>query len=59
MNRDTDTDATQRSHRGELGPMLERAQELSDSPAERSRVDWSFPAAHVGDLSVLALAFRD
>jgi hypothetical protein len=57
MKRDTDTNAARTSRGGELGTVLERAQELCDSTTERSRVDWSYAAAHVGDLSVLALAF--
>ena len=42
----------------ELGTALEHAQQLSDSRPATHSPAWSFAAAHVGDLSVLALAFR-
>jgi hypothetical protein len=43
-----------------LGQALDQAQRLSDSrPAEGARAGWLAHAAHVGDLSVLALALRD
>lgn len=57
MNRDTDARETQSPQARELGSALEHAQQLSDSGAEPTRTDWSYAAAHVGDLSVLALAF--
>ena len=59
MNRDTENNAARSSHPA-LGSALEQAQRLSDSrPEGAHRTDWSYAAAHVGDLSVLALAFRD
>lgn len=43
-----------------LGHALDQAQRLSDSrPTEESSAQWLAHAAHVGDLSVLALALRD
>jgi hypothetical protein len=58
MNRNTDTKGTRSPQDGELGSVLEHAQQLSESGSEPARTDWSYPAAHVGDLAVLALAFR-
>jgi hypothetical protein len=43
-----------------LGQALDQAQRLSEArPAEGSSAGWHAHAAHVGDLSVLALALRD
>jgi len=44
--------------REEVRTALERAQQLSTSD-ERYSAAWSHAAAHVGDISVLALAIPD
>ncbi len=50
---------TQGSRDRELCAALEHAQQLSDSRPAAHSPAWSYAAAHVGDLAVLALAFRD
>jgi hypothetical protein len=48
------------SHATSLRHALEHAQRLTDRPkAPSTSPAWSAQAAHVGDLTVLALAMRD
>ena len=59
MNRDTEAKATSRTHSGHLVNALEHAQTLTETrPDGAYEARWSHSAAHVGDLSVLALALR-
>jgi hypothetical protein len=54
MNKNSDT----KSH--QITTALDHARRLSESrPDGAHRDSWSAQAAHVGDLSVLALALRD
>ena len=57
MNNDTET--TQATGLGSLEQVIARAQQLIDArPAAECSPAWVHEAAHVGDLSVLALALR-
>jgi hypothetical protein len=59
MSQTTAINAAEGSQDVELGSVLVHAQELVEAGDQTASADWTFAAAHVGDLSVLALAFCD